>query len=160
MALKHAVNSHRNGSGLLRDHHNHRIGYFTHAHRCTVPGSQIQAKTAAFGKRQHTAGCRNASVTNDHGTVMERSVGKEDIADQLFRNTTIDNGTCFKIILQMAVPCKYDQRTNPRFTHSFTGQHRLGNHRNHFLLRLLSAQQLLQFHTAQMIQHSAKLRLE
>ena len=125
-----------------------------------MTGAQVQAQTTGLGKGQHTSGCGDAAIPDDHSAIVEGGIGKEDIADQLLGNTAVNHRTGLEILLQDAVSGKDDQRADSGFAHCLTGRNRLGNHRDHLLLRLLGAQELLQLHTAQVIQHSAQLRLE
>ena len=125
-----------------------------------MTGAQVQAQTAGLGKGQHTSGCGDAAIPDDHSAIVEGGIGKEDIADQLLGNTAVDDRAGLEVLLQDAVSGKDDQRADSGFAHCLTGCNRLGNHRDHLLLRLLGTQEFLQLHTAQVIQHSAQLRLE
>ena len=148
MTLEHAVHSHRDGAGLFRDDHHHSIGNFAHTHRRTVACAKVQTQATALGQGKHAACSRDPAIPDDHSTVMERCIGKEDIADQLLRNTTIDQRAGLEILFQVAVTGKDDQGTDTSLAHGLTGLHGLGNHRNHLLLRLLGTQELFQPHTA------------
>ena len=84
----------------------------------------------------------------------------EDIPQQLIGQLSIDHCAGLKKFVQAVIPGKNDERAHLFPAHSLAGLHRLLDHRHHLLINLFRAEKLFQFHIAQMIDHTAQLRLE
>ena len=160
MPLEHAAHGHGDGARFLGDDDHYRIGILTHAHTGPVPGAQVRRQPVAGGQGQHAACRLDFPLPDDHGAIVEGSLGEENIPDQLLGDLAVDGGPGLHIVFQRCLPGEDDQCAYLFPAHAVTGGHGLADDHIHLRHRLDPAKQGSQAHTAQMVQHPPQLRLE
>ena len=125
-----------------------------------MPGAQIRRQPVGGGKGQHTARGGDFALPDDHGAVVKRRLGEENIADQLLGNLPVDGRAGFHIVIQSGFSGKNDQRPHLFPAHTLAGSNGLGNHIVHFRHGTHGPEEPPQPDGTQVVQHPPQLRLE
>ena len=76
-----ALHGHGDLAALFRDHDHHGITFLRHAQGGAV--ARAERLPLGLGQGEDAGGGRDAPLADEHGTVMQRRLGIEDVHEQL-----------------------------------------------------------------------------
>ena len=122
--------------------------------------TEVTAQAGVLGEREHTARRSKPALADYYSAVMQWSLDKKDVPQQLTGDVGVDDGAGCHLFIEAYSALKDDQRTGARLRHGGTGKNRLGNHRLKGQRRRASTKEKHEPSAAHTLKQAAQLRLE
>jgi hypothetical protein len=98
--------------GLLADHDDEGVGLLGQAERRAVAGAEALVRDGELGERQDDAGGDDGVALDEHGAVVERSVGREQADDEVGGDARLDAGAGLGVFIEADVALDGDDRAD------------------------------------------------